>query len=121
MTTIYTRLATLGFAEWLGKNGQFKRGKQLSAFDQLRDDDSERTVINALAFRWLREEKDLECLIEKYYPKDSPTHFEFILYRETKKLTDVNHSPTFPSYELASIACLEKAEEILTNNPTKHE
>jgi len=60
--TLYTQLSDLGFGEWLEKND---KAINIPAFDEYDIDSLYRTQVNALAFRWLREEKGLDCLAKR--------------------------------------------------------
>ena len=108
MTTIYQRLSPLGFAEWLSKNGQHKISVYLTDFDRTFEDDTDRTVVNALAFRWLREEKGIDCYpFRGFY--DESDFFYATVYIDNKKISDEKYD----THPLAEIACLEKAAEII--------
>ena len=115
MTTIYQRLSPLGFAEWLEK----KFPSMTYVIEWLQEQDKEpidsyqRTSTNALAFRWIREEHDLESVIEKYYPRNKPPHFEYSLYQNEKTVSEIFFPTKFQTHPEAEIACLEKAAEII--------
>lgn len=110
MTTIYTRLATLGFAEWLKANDNIYYAL-LKYFDESDINSHGRTELNALAFRWLREEKNLHFYVRRCFIPHKEEYVAAMLVSFDNRRFDAlsQHS----SYELASIACLEKAEEIL--------
>ena len=122
MTTIYQRLSPLGFAEWVSVKvfkaepdtiqvGIEEANKDFKRIDSLDVDDTERTSWNALAFRWLREEKGIDCKpVRGFY--DESDFFYATVYVENKKISDEKHE----SHPLAEIACLEKAAEIIEQN-----
>ena len=109
MTTIYQRLSPLGFAEWLEK----KFPSMTYVIEWLQEQDKEpidsyqRTSTNALAFRWLREEKGIDC-----EPMRLGKQYEASVYVGSSCELATSHD----TYELASIACLEKAAEIIEQN-----
>jgi hypothetical protein len=119
MTTIYTRLSPLGFAEWLAvkvlecKPDFFKEGVESAnnhceRIDSLDVDDKERTSLNALAFRWLREEKGIDCYpFRGFY--DESDFFYATVYIDNKKISDEKYD----THPLAEIAALKKAAEII--------
>lgn len=109
MTTIYQRLSPLGFAEWLIKNHDNMYHTSLSKLDTAPTESYQRTICNALAFRWLREEKGIDC--EPTNSKSKYTFIAYVAYENMYVLCD-----EYLSYELASIACLEKAAEIIESN-----
>lgn len=90
--------------------------------DQSEIDSTERTGLNALAFRWLREEKKLECSIHQYYTKytfdirkfEYKGHYSVIIY--TDRTFNAECHPTHP---LAEHEALNKALEILSCSPDK--
>ena len=59
--TLYTQLSDLGFGEWLKKttNEYWLLSEIAEGVDDTEIDDWQRTALNALAFRWLREEKKI--------------------------------------------------------------
>jgi hypothetical protein len=122
MTTIYTRLSPLGFAEWLRKNHpQFKFNAPISPEISLQILDGEkiesldRTTVNALAFRWLREEnkaKITQDFFKDHAADNNDPYVEVIKIYLYGKVAMASKD----TYELASIACLEKAAEIIESN-----
>lgn len=113
MTTIYQRLAPLGFAEWLAKQLEQSLEETLDDINSLISKQDVSSVhftsLNALAFRWLREEKGIDC--EPTNSKSKYTFIAYVAYENMYVLCD-----EYLSYELASIACLEKAAEIIESN-----
>ena len=110
MTTIYTRLSPLGFAEWLYEHDFFANAICKEA-ENLDINDARRTQVNALAFRWLREEKGIDCYpFRGFY--DESDFFYATVYIDNKKISDEKYD----THPLAEIACLEKAAEIIESN-----
>ena len=111
MTTIYQRLSPLGFAEWLEK----KFPSMTYVIEWLQEQDKEpidsypRTSTNALAFRWLREEKGIDCQIYKL----KKNHYRGSIWIGKKFIYSVE---PYKSYQETEIACLEKAAEIIEQN-----
>lgn len=112
--TLYTQLAPLGFAEWLEKNEWRQSIVALEDADNnFNIDSSIRTILNALAFRWLREEKKLDFYI-------TPT---IIMYKRRYTFRHLNFqgsllSPSpkesnYDTHELAEHHALCKALEII--------
>lgn len=106
MTTIYQKLAPLGFAEWLVKNdyATWEADEYLKSTDEDPIESFGQTSLNALAFRWLREEKGIDC-----EPMRLGKQYEASVYVGSSCELATSHD----TYELASIACLEKAAEII--------
>ena len=122
-TTLYQQLSPLGFAEWLDANtdGIIQLSDNLDITDKREIDHWRRTQLNALAFRWLREEKNLLVVIEfaieidpelNYYKcfiyalnKDDNNVIEGIYYTEKFALNQ---------HLLAEHEALNKALEILS-------
>jgi hypothetical protein len=128
MTTIYQRLSLLGFAEWLEKNdyATWDVNEYLKSTDEDPIESFRRTSLNALAFRWLREEKGIDVTIKAVYPFDYNDGYPKKVYvgffvREKKGDEYVNtenglaHNH-FANHPQAEIACLEKAAEIIEQN-----
>jgi hypothetical protein len=113
MTTIYTQLSPLGFAEWLEKNFEtlMSLDEWFKDADKEEINSSERTVMNALAFRWLREEKGIDCYPVRGFYEESD-FFYATVYIDNKKISDEKYD----THPLAEIACLEKAAEIIESN-----
>jgi len=110
MTTLYQQLSPLGFAEWLEKNFEtlMSLDEWFKDADKEEINSSERTVMNALAFRWLREEKGIDCYpFRGFY--DESDFFYATVYIDNKKISDEKYD----THPLAEIACLEKAAEII--------
>ena len=113
--TLYQQLSPLGFAEWLEKihNEPFT-SEEFSRIDSFAINSCQRTVMNALAFRWLREEKDIffrpiQCTQGKF-----KYGFEYEIGNEpkTREYGDVFEYHVI--YELAEHEALNKALEILS-------
>ena len=123
MTTIYQRLSPLGFAEWVSVKvfkaepdtiqvGIEEANKDFKRIDSLDVDDTERTSWNALAFRWLREEhkaKITQDFFKDHAADNNDPYVEVIKIYLYGKVAMASKD----TYELASIACLEKAAEII--------
>ena len=115
MTTIYQKLSTLGFAEWYAKKQEIGTDIAYDEFeyaDKTSIDSSIRTTINALAFRWLREEKGIEVISPRRKEKDLGLFYG----GQIKRFEDTfaqSCGSNFTSHPLAEIACLEKAAEII--------
>jgi hypothetical protein len=111
MTTIYQRLSPLGFAEWLSKNTDIAIDiamDECELADLSNIESTGRTSLNALAFRWLREEKGIDCYpFRGFY--DESDFFYATVYIDNKKISDEKYD----THPLAEIACLEKAAEII--------
>jgi len=110
MTTLYQQLSPLGFAEWLEKNFEtlMSLDEWFKDADKEEINSSERTVMNALAFRWLREEKGIDCYPVRGFYEES-NFFYATVYIDNKKISDEKYD----THPLAEIACLEKAAEII--------
>lgn len=110
--TLYTDLAPLGFAEWLEKNDICNDEREIIESDKPDIDSWERTVWNALAFRWLREEKKISCHIdfnrtnEWYFRIDSIKENEYLYHCSDDDLI-------YDTHELAEHHALNKALEII--------
>jgi hypothetical protein len=113
MTTLYQQLSPLGFAEWLEKNFEtlMSLDEWFKDADKEEINSSERTVMNALAFRWLREEKGIDCYPVRGFYEESD-FFYATVYIDNKKISDEKYD----THPLAEIACLEKAAEIIESN-----
>jgi len=116
---LYAQLSPLGFAEWLEK--KVKNTLVIRSYLSNRDkepiDSAERTVINALAFRWLREEKKILVLVS---PVDDWTSWTFIIYAKDCMApffqaypTPTSEIPEYSTHELAEHEALNKALEII--------
>jgi hypothetical protein len=110
MTTLYQQLSPLGFAEWLEKNFEtlMSLDEWFKDADKEEINSSERTVMNALAFRWLREEKGIDCYPVRGFYEESD-FFYATVYIDNKKISDEKYD----THPLAEIAALEKAAEII--------
>ena len=112
---LYTQLSPLGFAEWLEKNFE----TILSIDEWFKDADkeeinsSERTVMNALAFRWLREEKGINISINLFKDhaadNNDPYEYRYLIFKG--RYTYYKDNTT---HELAEHEALNKALEILS-------
>lgn len=117
--TLYTQLAPLGFAEWLENNDFAGVIDDLEFTDTATIDSVERTGLNALAFRWLREERKLLLLVS---PVDDWTSWTFIILAKDL-MSPFFHAfprtadeiPEYPTHELAEHHALNKALEIINN------
>ena len=120
MTTIYQRLSPLGFAEWLEK----KFPSMTYVIEWLQEQDKEpidsyqRTSTNALAFRWLREEKGINNYIDMFkdYVADDNDPYEYQFHLFSTRYRFIYNSKSYDSHPLAEIAALEKAAEIIEQN-----
>lgn len=107
--TLYIQLAPLGFAEWLGK-------QELShdiSLDELSIRDICRTIFNSLAFRWLREEHNLECSVTSWTQNGKIEYYISVVKLGRPSMfrpTEHNYS----TYELAEHHALNKALELLS-------
>lgn len=110
---LYTQLSDLGFGEWLEKNEYYP---DLKICDDYEVDALWRTQLNALAFRWLREEKKLECYIHQYYYKYTfdIRKFEYKGYYSVIIYTDRTYNAEcYPTHPLTEHEALNKAVEII--------
>jgi hypothetical protein len=116
MTTIYQRLSPLGFAEWL-ENHELFQGIKIDeeSLSEYAIDSLEITIINSLAFRWLREEKDLECNVTSW-TKNGIVEYYYSVVKLGSASSYKPHEGTYDTHPLAEIACLEKAEKIIEQN-----
>ena len=105
---LYTQLAPLGFAEWLEKNEWRQSIVALEDADNnFNIDSSIRTILNALAFRWLREDKDLNCEMKEMFE-------DMVLCKIYKGMKYICSTDYFPTHPLAEHEALNKALEILS-------
>jgi len=110
--TLYTDLAPLGFAEWYAKKQEIGTDIAYDDFeyaDKTSVDSSIRTEINALAFRWMREEKKLHFWVRPFMGAEN---------RQSVCLFDFNKKEPFnfgsyDTHELAEHHALNKALEII--------
>ena len=118
--TLYQQLSPLGFAEWLEKttNEYWILPDIAEGVDDTEIDDWQRTALNALAFRWLREEKKLLVIVS---PVDDWTSWTFIIYAKDCMApffqaypTPTSEIPEYNTHELAEHHALNKAFEILS-------
>ena len=112
---LYAQLSPLGFAEWLEKNFQWLIEIKLWIEDHDKEPigSVERTQLNALAFRWLREEKGINISINLFKDhaadNNDPMEYRFVIF--TGHHSYYNDYPTHP---LAEHEALNKALEILS-------
>ena len=120
MTTIYQKLAPLGFAEWLEKNFEtlMSLDEWFKDADKEEINSSERTVMNALAFRWLREEKGINISINLFKDhaadNNDPYEYRYLIFKG--RYTYYKDNTTHP---LAEHEALNKALELLSCSPDK--
>jgi len=113
--TLYQQLSPLGFAEWLEKNFEtlMSLDEWFKDADKEEINSSERTVMNALAFRWLREEKGINISINLFKDhaadNNDPYEYRYLIFkgRYTYYKDNTTHS-------LAEHEALNKALEILS-------
>jgi len=113
--TLYQQLSPLGFAEWLEKNFQWLIEIKLWIEDHDKEPigSVERTQLNALAFRWMREEKDLSCRID--FKRPNEWYYKIDSIKENKCLYgSVDDYLFYDTHPLAEHEALNKALEILS-------
>ena len=116
--TLYQQLSPLGFAEWLEKN--FETILSIDEWLENGDDEdinsNERTVINALAFRWLREEKKIFITFNQQPKSIGKIGFTYDMEVGEDIFMLDYYSSTEPTdtHELAEHHALNKALEILS-------
>ena len=122
--TLYTQLSDLGFGEWLRKEKNRLNSSLLEFTIEIlkREDllkkiiengDIRGTMINALAFRWLREEKDLECSVTSWTQNGKIEYYISVVKLGSPSM----YRPTEHNYDTHSLAeheALNKAVEILS-------
>jgi len=113
--TLYQQLSPLGFAEWLEKttNEYWILPEIAEGVDDTEIDDWQRTALNALAFRWLREEHNLECSVTSWTQNGKIEYYISVVKLGKPSMfrpTEHNYS----AYELAEHEALNKAVEILS-------
>lgn len=114
--TLYTQLAPLGFAEWLEKNELKEIADEFEFVDQSEIDSIERTGLNALAFRWLREEKKLDIYVRPFMGQENNKNTVCIFDFNKKQPKTFG---TYPTHPLAEHEVLNKALEIISCSPDK--
>lgn len=113
--TLYQQLSPLGFAEWLEKNFQWLIEIKLWIEDHDKEPigSVERTQLNALAFRWLREEKGINISINLFKDhaadNNDPYEYRYLIFKG--RYTYYKDNTT---HELAEHEALNKALEILS-------
>jgi len=117
--TLYQQLSPLGFAEWLEKNEWRQSIVALEDADNnFNIDSSIRTILNALAFRWLREEKGINISINLFKDhaadNNDPYEYRYLIFKG--RYTYYKDNTT---HELAEHEALNKALEILSCSPDK--
>lgn len=116
--TLYQQLSPLGFAEWLIKEKNRLNSTLLdNVYQVLQDEDLLKeiikngdirgTMLNALAFRWLREEKKLECNVSEL----TSSKYRCSIWHNKRF---VYSCESFHSWEEAEHHALCKALEILS-------
>ena len=118
--TLYQQLSPLGFAEWLEKNFEtlMSLDEWFKDADKEEINSSERTVMNALAFRWLREEKGINISINLFKDhaadNNDPYEYRYLIFKG--RYTYYKDNTTHP---LAEHEALNKALELLSCSPDK--
>lgn len=110
--TLYTQLSDLGFGEWLRKKDSLFWAA-LKNIDESDIDNLFLTMLNALAFRWLREEKDLECSVTSWTQNGKIEYYISVVKLGSPSM----YRPTEHNYDTHSLAeheALNKAVEILS-------
>ena len=113
--TLYTQLSPLGFAEWLNKklNAKIYFNKWMTEKDKLPLDSIGRTELNALAFRWLREEHNLECSVTSWTQNGKTEYYISVVKPGSPSMfRPTEHN--YDTHELAEHEALNKALEILS-------
>ena len=111
--TLYTQLAPLGFAEWLEKNEWWESIIALEGADKnFNIDSSIRTQLNALAFRWLREEKDIFFEFGQIVQNKFKYYYEIEIGNSNDNMT-YGTSECYETYTEAEHNALNKALEII--------
>lgn len=112
--TLYTQLAPLGFAEWLEKKFEtlLSIDMWIKDADKSYSNSTERTIMNALAFRWLREEKGINISINLFKDhaadNNDPYEYRYLIFKG--RYTYYKDNTT---HELAEHEALNKALEII--------
>lgn len=110
--TLYTQLSDLGFGEWLRKKDSLFWAA-LKKIDESDIDNLFRTMLNALAFRWLREDKRINISINLFKDhsadNNDPYEYRYLIFKG--RYTYYKDNPTHP---LAEHEALNKALEILS-------
>lgn len=117
--TLYQQLSPLGFAEWLAKlTGDEPSDNKFDELDSEPIDSWVRTILNALAFRWLREEKGINISINLFKDhaadNNDPYEYRYLIFKG--RYTYYKDNTT---HELAEHEALNKALEILSCSPDK--
>ena len=114
--TLYTQLAPLGFAEWLRKHDKNVRNDQIEYVDKKSIDSFERTQLNALAFRWLREDKKIFVSFNQQPKSIGKIGFTYDMEVGEDIFMLDYYSSTKPtdSHPIAEHEALNKAVEILS-------
>lgn len=114
--TLYTQLAPLGFAEWLNKklNAKINFNEWMTEKDKLPLDSIGRTELNALAFRWMREEKDIFFEPIQHPQNKFRYGFEYEIGSEIETIEYGGCNEMYETYELSEHEALCKALEILS-------
>jgi len=111
--TLYTQLSPLGFAEWLEKEYDITDDYPIVWADGLTINHRIRTVFNALAFRWLREEKGIFAYITPYKDhaadNNDPVEYRYLIFKG-----QYTYYKDYPTHPLAEHEALNKALEILS-------
>ena len=107
--TLYTQLSDLGFGEWFRKKDSLFWAA-LKNIDESDIDNLFRTMLNALAFRWLREEKRLDFWIRPFMGSEDIYSICLFDFNKKEPISYGNHQ----SHPLAEHEALNKAVEILS-------
>ena len=117
-TTLYQQLSPLGFAEWLDANtdGIIQLSDNLDITDKREIDHWRRTELNALAFRWLREEKKIFVSFNQQPKSIGKIGFTYDMEVGEDIFMLDYYSSTKPTdtHELAEHEALNKALELLS-------
>lgn len=116
--TIYTQLFPLGFAEWIAKitEEDSPSDNKFIELDAEPIDSWVRTTLNALAFRWLREEKKIFVSYNQQPKSIGKIGFTYDMEVGEDIFMLDYYSSTKPTgtHELAEHEALNKALEILS-------
>lgn len=115
---LYTQLSTLGFADWLEKKTPWILviRSYLSNRDKEPIGSAERTALNALVFRWLREEKNIHVHVD--YIDDWESVSFYIHGKDIMspffKIYPIHNSDfgCYPNFPIAENAAIQKVIEL---------
>ena len=108
--TLYTQLSDLGFGEWLRKHEHDAVELLLPLFDSKPIDSTQRTELNALAFRWLREENGIDFWVRPFMGSENIYSICLFDFNKKEPISYGNHQ----SHPIAEHEALNKAVEILS-------